>query len=78
MFAVLLGIRFAGKRAGTAMVGMSLLLPPSTTRMHKPGSAVASLAATTQPAVPPIIKQQFKVILLLQILADARNLYLPQ
>jgi hypothetical protein len=78
MFAVLLGTRFAGQRAGTAMVGMSLLLPPSTTRMHKPGSAVASLAATTHPVVPPIVERQFKVILLLQNLADARNPYLPQ
>lgn len=35
------------------MVGIWLLDPPSITKMGNFGSASASLAATTQPAVPP-------------------------
>ena len=39
--------------AGIDMLGMSLFVPPSITRMDKLGSASANLPATTHPAVPP-------------------------
>jgi hypothetical protein len=53
MFVVLVGIRLTKKRAGTDTSGISLLAPASMTRIERPGSASASLAATTHPVVPP-------------------------
>lgn len=55
---LLVGARLVRNRAGYKTdVTSKLIGPPSITRMDRLGSASASLAATTHPAVPPTSSQ---------------------
>ena len=82
MFVLLVGIKLARKRAGTETIGMSLLAPPSMTWIESAGSASASLAATTQPVVPPGVRgvsyyyYYFKVKVLMGGAQTASNDYI--